>query len=120
VTSEIVAKLHADIPPGVWELIFDHVGVWELDPIGSGGVEHVVFKGSRMIEDSPVWMVPYVNGHANLNRFGHKDIGTGFREDGPPATYRWSVTGDELTLTAIKEPTNERRAMWEGTWTRVP
>jgi hypothetical protein len=31
----------------------------------------------------PVWMVPYVNGHANLSRYGRKDIGAGWREDGP-------------------------------------
>jgi hypothetical protein len=104
VTRESIAKLNAELPPGQWELIFDRVGIWELDPIGSGGVEHVVFKGDTMIEDAPVWMVPYVNGHANLNRFGHTDLGSGFREDGPPARYRWSVTGDELTLTAVDEP----------------
>ena len=58
-------------------------------------------------------------GHGDLSRYGHTDIGAGFREDGPPAVYRWSATGNTLTLNAIKEPTGSRLALWEGTWTRA-
>jgi hypothetical protein len=67
-------------------------------------------------------MVNSSGGHGDLNRYGARDIGPGWREDGPPGSYRWSVSGDELTLTAIKETTGKylaRRAVWEGTWTRV-
>lgn len=122
VTEEEIARFHGDLPSGRWELVVDKVGVWDLDStFGSGAVQHAVFEGHRLIVDASVWMVPYVNGHTTtipLRRYGHKDIASGWREDGPPATYRWSVAGNDLTLTAIDEPSGSRRAAWEGTWTR--
>lgn len=114
------AKYRGDLPVGTWGLVFDRVGVWELDPLGTGGVEHVVVSGDTMRIDAALWMVPYVDGHyPQLRRYGHKDFGAGWREDGPPAAYRWSVSGDRLTLTAVNEPSGSRHALWEGTWTRV-
>jgi len=108
-----------DVPSGVWEQVFDRVGVWDL-AMGSGIVQHATFQGDTIAIDGTVWMTPYVNGHGTLDRFGYKDIGAGFREDGPPGSYRWSVAGDELTLTAVTETSAPRRAIWEGVWTRVP
>jgi len=119
VTKRAIAQAGGDIPAGTWQLIVDRVGVWELDPLGSGVAEHLAFQRHRMVVDAALWMTFYVDGHGHLNRYGHKDIGAGFREDGPPATYRWSATRKTLTLTAIKEPTGSRRAIWEGTWTRA-
>jgi hypothetical protein len=119
VTAGAIAKAGGDIPPGRWQLVFDRTGVWELDPAGSGVVEHAVVRGDRVAIDAAVWMVPYDNGHGKVNRYGHKDIGFGFREDGPPAVYRWSVSGDTLRLTALQESSGSRRAMWNGTWTRA-
>jgi hypothetical protein len=118
VTAADLARFHGDLPAGTWRLVFDRVGVWELDPHDSGIVEHVVFHRDRVAIDAPVWIVPYTNGHGHLNRFGHTDIGAGFREDGPPASYRWTSDGNTLTLTALNDPTGSRHALWEGTWTR--
>jgi hypothetical protein len=108
-----------EIPSGTWQQVFDRVGVWDLDPIGTGIVEHVDVRGDVLVIDGAIWMTPYVNGHGKLSRFGHTDIGAGFREDGPPGSYRWSVSGNQLTLTAIDETSGPRRALWEGVWTRV-
>jgi hypothetical protein len=119
VTERAIAENNGDIRSGDWQLVFDRAGVWELDPLGSGIAEHVDFRGDRVMVDAALWMTSYSDGHGDLNRYGHKDIGFGFREDGPPAVYRWSATGNTLTLNAIKEPTGSRRAMWEGTWTRA-
>jgi hypothetical protein len=123
VTADEIAAHHADIPAGKWELIFDRVGVWELDPIGTGVADHVVFAGDRVNVDAALWMIPYVHGHGTgsrkLNRYGHKDIGAGFREDGPPASYRWSVKDGQLTLTAVDDPSGTRRALWEGIWAQA-
>lgn len=119
VTDEDVAKFGGDVPSGQWERVFDRVGAWDLDPIGSGIVSHVVFRGDTIRIDAAVWMTPYVDGHGKLNRYGHRDIGAGYREDGPAGSYRWSVTGDELRLTAINETSGSRRAVWEGVWTRA-
>jgi hypothetical protein len=121
VTEENIAKFGGDVPAGKWELVFDRIGVWDLDPIGSGIVEHANIAGDTISIDTALWMTPTVDGRGKppINRYGHKDFGAGFREDGPPASYSWSITGDELTLTAIKEPSGSRRAIWEGIWTRM-
>lgn len=113
-----------DIPdhavrPEKWELVFDRVGAWNLDPVGTGIVQHVNFRGDTIRIDGAVWMTSYVNGHGKLDRYGHTDIGAGFREDVPPGRYRWSISGDRLTLAAVNEPWRPRRAVWHGIWTRV-
>jgi hypothetical protein len=119
VTKRAIAQTGGDIPAGAWQLIVDRAGVWELDPHGSGVVEHLHFRRHRVVVDAALWMTSYVDGHGQLNRYGHTDIGAGFREDGPPAIYRWSATAKTLTLTAIKDPTDSRRALWEGVWARA-
>jgi hypothetical protein len=128
VTDEEVSKVDprsvGDLPTGKWELVFDRIGAWNLDPAGSGVVEHVNVRGDTIGIDAAVWMTAVVNGHGKppLNRYGYKDIGAGWREDGPPGSYTWSVSGKQLTLTAIREtsgPFLARRAVWEGIWTRV-
>lgn len=115
----------ATLPSGPWELIFDRVGAWALgvkgDPNGSGIVEHVSVRGDTIRIDGGVWMTAYVEGRGQppLNRYGYRDIGSFFcREDGPPGSYRWSRSGDRLTLTPVSEPCRDRRAVWEGVWTR--
>jgi hypothetical protein len=42
-------------------------------------------------------------------------------EDGPPATYSWSVSGNTLTLAPVggKDTCAIRGFIWAGTWTRV-
>jgi hypothetical protein len=125
VTREEVARVDprsvGDLPTGRWELVFDRIGAWELAN-GSGIVEHVNVQGDTIRIDAALWMTPYVNGHGKLKRYGYRDIGAGWREDGPPGRYRWSVSGKQLTLTAIREtsgPFLARRAVWEGVWTRA-
>jgi hypothetical protein len=108
------------VPTGTWDLVFDRVGAWVLDPLGTGLVEHVVIHGGAMTLDAPVQMGPFAGNKTGVSRFGHHDIGVWFcREDGPAGSYAWSVAGDQLTLTATLEPCLLRQAVWPSTWTRV-
>jgi hypothetical protein len=124
VTAQDVTKsdprFGAEPPAGLWHLVFDRVGAWHLDPLGSGLVNGYAVQGNVIDVYSPIEMAPFGNGHGGITRFGHHDIGgTDCREDGPFGSYTWSVSGDQLTLTAINEGCGDRRAIWEGTWTRV-
>lgn len=128
VTAEDVTRVDpkntSQLPTGTWNLVFDRVGVWELDPRGSGVVEHATYSGRTISIEAGLWMTHYFGdrGTPPINRYGHRGIGPGWREDGPRARYRWTVTGDRLTLTTITETTGPdlvRRAVWEGVWTRT-
>jgi len=105
-------------------LVIDRVGIWELDSIGSGIVQAYSISGNVLHAYAPIEMVPHqANGNpGSIHRFGHRiDVGGGIDcdESGPFGTYRWSVSGGQLTLTAVREPCGQRRAVYEGTWARV-
>jgi hypothetical protein len=124
ITDDDLARVNpalvGNFPSGTWDHVFDRVGAWDLDPLGTGIVEHVGIQGDTIRIDAPIWITPSVHDHTTLERYGRKDIGGFFcREDGPVGTYRWSVSNDQLTLTVIDEPCVLRQAVWSGTWTRV-
>ena len=109
---------------GVWKLVVDPVGVWHLDPLGGGVVNQADVAGDVVHVYAPITMAPRLpNGDpATIARFGYRvAVGGGLdcREDGPSGSYNWSVAGNQLTLTALKEGCGNRRAIWEGTWTRA-
>jgi hypothetical protein len=129
-TDEDVAKSDprygADfVPPtGVWRLVIDRVGIWELDPVKTGIVQGYSVTGSVLRSYAPIMMVPKrASGDpGSIRRFGHRiDAGGGVDCDasGPVGTYRWSVADRQLTLTAVHEPCGQRRAVYEGTWARI-
>jgi hypothetical protein len=113
-----------NVPPsGKWRLVIDRTGIWELDPLGTGIVQSYSVRGDVLRSLAPIQMVPRkANGDpGEIRRFGSRvDAGGGIDcdESGPFGTYRWSVSGDALTLTALREPCGQRRAVYEGTWTR--
>jgi len=104
--------------PGQWKLVFDQVGAWHLDPVGSGVVNQYDVQGNTIHVYAPIQMSPLINDHTSTSRFGHHDIG-GWDCDGsgPFGSYHWSVSGGKLTLTAINEGCPSRRGIWEGIWT---
>ena len=114
-----------NVPPaGKWRLVIDRLGIWELDPLGTGIVQAYSTTGDVLQSYAPIMMVPRKpNGDpGEIKRFGnHVDTGGGIDcdESGPFGTYRWSVANSQLTLTAMHEPCGQRRAVYEGTWTRV-
>ncbi len=59
------------VPSGIWEIVFDRIGSWDLDLVGSGIVEHVVVRPNMINIDAPLWMTPEVDGHFKLSRYGH-------------------------------------------------
>jgi hypothetical protein len=104
---------------GEWELIFDHVGSWHLDPLGGGVLDEYDIAGGVLHLYAPITFGLKTQSWTKL---GHKVPGSGqgdCREDGPFGTYHWSVTRGALTLTAIKEGCPGRRHILEGTWTRA-
>jgi hypothetical protein len=105
-------------PAGTWKLVFDRVGAWHLDPLGSGVVNQYEATPGVIRVYSPIAMAPEGVG---ISRFGHHGIGPlDCTPAGPSGSYRWSVSGNELTLAAIKEGCGQRRVIWEGSWTRLP
>ena len=114
-----------NVPPtGTWRLVVDRVGIWELDPIGTGIVQGYSISGDTLRALAPITMVPRKANHdpGEIRRFGsHLDVGGGIDcdESGPFGTYHWAVSGNQLTLTVVDEPCGQRRAVYEGTWTRA-
>jgi hypothetical protein len=107
-------------PPGVWKLVFDRVGAWHLDPHGSGLVNQYDVAGRTINVYAPIQMAPFGDRGGGVSRFGHRGIGgTDCNFHGPFGAYVWSVSGEELTLTAQTEGCANRRAIWEGTWKRM-
>lgn len=104
-------------PKGHWEIVIDQVGIWELDPHGSGTITQYLARGDRLDVYAPIQLAPDGVGIA---RYGHSRIG-GFEcsPSGPFGSYRWSIAGAKLRLAAGKEGCGGRRAILEGTWTRV-
>ena len=123
VTEEDIAKSGSDpsgLPPaGQWELVFDQVGAWELDPQGSGLGSQFDVQGDTIHVYAPIQMAPLVEGgNVSTSRYGHHGLGgTDCDFSGPFGSYHWSVSGGKLTLTEIHEGCPNRRAVWKGTWT---
>jgi hypothetical protein len=115
-----------NVPPtGRWRLVIDRVGIWELDPLGTGIVQGYAVTGDVLRSYAPIQMAPRRRDGSpgRIARFGqqvHVGGGIDCNEAGPFGSYRWSVSGDELTLAGLREPCGQRRAVYEGTWTRTP
>ncbi|WP_027483533.1 hypothetical protein [Deinococcus pimensis] len=106
---------------GRWDLIFDEIGAWVLDPLGTGAVDAVRYQGDTVNVYGTVAM-----GRPGVDAYGAKEVGAGLCEDGGPgvrtyfdATFRWAVKGNELTMTSVEPGCEGRRLIWSGTWTRV-
>jgi hypothetical protein len=127
VTPQDVQKAsskYGGLPPtGAWMLIFDRVGVWELDSVHTGVVTQYDAEPGILHAYAPIQMAPFSCDQGpcrgGVIRFGHQIGGTDCDSSGPFGTYQWTVTGSTLTLTAINEGCPDRGAVWEGTWTRT-
>jgi len=111
-------------PPGHWRMIIDKVGIWNEDPLHGGIVTAYSVSGDVVHGYAPIQMVPKKeNGSpGQIRAHGYTlDAGGGIdcNEAGPFTNYRWSTSGNELTLKALDRNCGQQRAIWEGTWTRV-
>jgi hypothetical protein len=105
---------------GRWLLIFDRVGEWHLDPMGTGVVNQYAVGGHTLHLYAPIQMAPFNDGKTGINRDGHHDIGgNDCNMSGPFGRYLWSVSGDTLTLTRIYEGCHGRGKILTGTWSRI-
>jgi hypothetical protein len=133
-TRVVTAREAANAPPqyggappvGRWKLIFDRVGAWELSPVvGSGVVNQYDGEPGIIHVYAPIEMAPLGSCGVflctgGISRFGYQHIvGTDCTWSGPFGTYKWTVTGATLTLTAIQEGCPDRGDVWGGTWTRA-
>jgi hypothetical protein len=107
-------------PMGTWRLVFDHVGLWELDSTGSGLVEQDAVGPGVLSVYAPIQQAPIIEDHIATSRYGANNIGGNLcTPAGPFGQYSWTVTGNILTLTPGGDVCGQRRAVLEGTWTRV-
>src|SRR5262245_6418274 len=109
---------------GTWRIVINRIGIWELDPVGGGIVQAYSINGGALRAYAPIMMMPrQASGDpGSIHRFGNRiDVGGGLDCDqsGPVGGYRWSVADRQLTLIATREPCGQRRAIYEGTWTRI-
>jgi hypothetical protein len=110
-------KFGSGPPAGHWKLVFDRVGAWHLDPLGSGVVNEYTARTAVIHVFAPIAMAPEGVG---VSKFGYSGIGPkDCTSAGPFGTYRWSVSANMLTLTAIHEGCGQRQAIWEGAWKRM-
>jgi hypothetical protein len=116
VTPDDIKKSGPMPPPsGRWKLIFDRVGAWHIDPDNGGVVNQYSARPDVIDVFAPITMAPKGIGRFGAHGFGCCDC----RGDGPFGSYNWSVSGNELTLKARHEGCPNRRAIWEGVWTRI-
>ena len=80
-------------PTGPWQLVFDQVGAWELDPLGTGlGTEYAV-TGKTINVYAPIQEAPCCsNGSGGTSRYGHHGLGgVDCNPSGPSTSYSWSA-----------------------------
>ena len=106
-------------PTGRWQLVFDRVGAWELDPLGTGlGTQYAV-TGNTINAYAPIQEAPCCSsGSGGIVRYGHHGLGgVDCNPSGPFGSYSWSVHADTLTLTPIVKGCPSQEAIWAGVWT---
>ncbi len=106
-------------PTGRWQLVFDRVGAWELDPLGTGlGTQYAV-TGNTINVYAPIQEVPCCSsGSSGIARYGHHGLGgVDCNPSGPFGSYSWSVHADTLTLTPIVKGCPSQETIWAGVWT---
>ncbi|PYE49478.1 hypothetical protein [Deinococcus yavapaiensis] len=102
---------------GEWDIIFDEVGAWIIDPMKGGVVEQINVQGDVIRVFAPIQM-----GLADLgvSAYGAKDIqGVICQEGGPEGAFKWARQGNQLKLTWLSGFCGGRVDIWQGTWTRV-
>ncbi len=62
-------------PAGGWELVFDQVGAWELDPHGGGLGNQYSVAGNILNVYAPIQEAPCENSSCGIIRYGHTGLG---------------------------------------------
>ena len=126
IQADIGAASQNPAPGGVYTMTFDQRYVRETYP----GTYTPITSDSQPCNGC-ILLEDYVAGPSTLQLWGAVTThlitdddpvgGWWCFEDGPPARYSWTVSGNTLTLAPIggKDPCNQRGSVWTGTWTRV-
>jgi hypothetical protein len=116
----LAGRWRRSVPGGHWDLIFDGIGEWHLDPEGKGLANQMDISGHTLHVYAPIQMSPLIDDHTQIKRLGHFDLG-GFdcNPAGPFGTYRWAISGDRLTLRPLHESCPDRKGILVHTWQRV-
>lgn len=113
-------------PPGRYRLTFDRRWIHDVFPCDTSPCRFnpKTGGGGELISDwTPGSSTFTVRGPVTIRILRDTDRLGGFwcYEDGPSATYTWSVTGRTLTLAPVggHDACGIRGFIWAGTWTRV-
>jgi hypothetical protein len=105
-------------PAGRWELVFDQVGAWDLDPFGSGRIYQYEVQGDIINVYAPIQEAPVSDTGGGISRYGHHNLGdVDCNPSGPFGSYRWSVSANTLSLTPVQDGCPDRQDVWTGNWT---
>ncbi|WP_110888943.1 Ig-like domain-containing protein [Deinococcus yavapaiensis] len=100
-----------------WRIIIDSAGLWTIDPMPSGGLLHVNIRGNTLTTLGPIRTGPNDAVFAYGAPLGGDNYcGPVNRDEG---AYSWAVTGNQLTLRAVKPACASEEVILTGTWTRV-
>jgi hypothetical protein len=128
-TSSLPSSIHA--PSGVYTLTFEKRWIQSPNPgkyVKGTGPNDSANTGAGWIFDYDWTPGPtqfHVQGAVTFrifhdNPYGDAEGGSRCSMGGPGANYRWSVSGDTLTLAPIgNDRCRERGFIWTGQWTRV-
>jgi hypothetical protein len=117
-TGDLARAVPVHSPPtGKWELVFDAVGAWDLDPFGSGRVYQYDVQGDTINVYAPIQEAPCSDTSCGISRYGHHSLGdVDCNASGPFGSYRWSVSAKTLTLTPVQDGCPDREDVWAGQW----
>lgn len=113
-------------PPGTYTITFERQWIHDVFPCTTSPCRFVAATGAGALFDSDWTPGPktfYVQGEVTFRVFNNSQRLAGWwcQTWGPPATYRWSVSGNTLTLAPARgtDACNIRGFIWTGRWTRI-
>lgn len=98
-----------------WRMVFDEAGLWVLNPHPNATLKYVTTRGNVLSTLAGLRMAVDAVG---VTAYGFP-VSPYLCVQGQDGEFTWSVTGDTLTLKAIKPGCVARQTVLEGTWTRM-
>jgi hypothetical protein len=113
-------------PPGTYTITFERSWIHDVFPCTTSPCRFIAATGAGQLFDSDWTPGPktfYVQGEVTFRVSNNSQRLAGWWCEtwGPSATYKWSVSGDTLTLAPVggADACSIRGFIWTGRWTRV-